>query len=264
MIARVINNTVVGLGAGVGVQVETGASPTLLNNIFFNLGTGVTVDAQSTSTVLGANLYKGNATNTVGTGLGSFAITLSAADPLFANTSNGRYYPAPLSQAIDSSLASLQERTALSQVKNAVSLPPSPMVAPTRDLGGLLRVDDPAMNTPAGQGQNVFIDRGAVDRADFNGPIAVLINPLDNDSNAIDTDRNDTYVRLSQGNLTYFSILLSEPSGTGPDPATVTASNVILTENGRMLIADVDYAFTYSVNSHEIRLTPFSGNLATR
>jgi VCBS repeat-containing protein len=262
-ITRAINNTVVGNGSGTGIQVNQGAAPDLINNIVTGFTTGVAVDAaSSTVTVLGANLFKSNASNVqglAGGGNGSFPIFLGPNDPLFTSLTNGRYYLAPLSRAIDSSLASLQERSALSQVKNSMSLPSSPMISPSRDIGGLLRIDDPAVNTPGGQGQNVFIDRGAVDRTDFVGPTATLLNPLDNDADQVDIDRNTTYVRLLDGNLSYFSILLDESQGTGPDPATVTAQSVMLTENGRLLIPDVDYVFGYSVNSREIRLTPNSG-----
>ncbi len=85
--------------------------------------------------------------------------------------------------------------------------------------------------------------------------MAVLLNPLDNDSAQLDVDRNSTYVRLLQGNLNYFSVLLNETQGTGPDSETVTASSVMLTENGRLLLPGIDYVFAYSVNSREIRLT---------
>ena len=37
---------------------------------------------------------------------------------------------------------------------------------PDRDVFGQLRVDDPNVSTPSGQGSNVFKDRGAQDRAD--------------------------------------------------------------------------------------------------
>ncbi len=240
-IARLMNNTIVGSRAATGIRIEQGAVPNVLNNIITGFATGISVDPASSGTILGANLFQANTTNATGTTTGSFAILLGPTEPLFANANNGRFYPAAGSKAIDSSLASLQERAALSQVKNAVSLPVSPMIAPNRDIGGLLRIDDPAVNTPAGQGQNVFIDRGAVDRTDFVGPKAVLINPLDNDSQNLDIDRSDTYVRLINGNLSYFSVLLEESQGTGPDPVTVTADAVILTENGRVLEPNVDY-----------------------
>ncbi len=270
-IARVINNTIYGRKSGdTGIQVEEGAAPTLLNNILANANIGVSVDAASTSTVLEANLFQSNNSNVVGTALGANAIVLLAGDPLFVSPTpsvppvpplppHGRFYLSPGSQAIDSSQQVFFEQPFLTQVKNSVSLPLSPMIAPDRDVTGQRRVDDPTVNTPSGLGSNVFIDRGAVDRADTVGLEAVLLRPLDNDSANVDVDRNGTYVRLINGNLDFFSILLSETEGTGPDPRTVTADSVILTENGRFLIPGVDYIFGYNANSRTIRLTPLAG-----
>ncbi len=64
---------------------------------------------------------------------------------------------------------------------------------------GQLRVDDPDVAPPAGQGQNVFKDRGALDRADFVGPAAILLNPIDNDALGIDQDSADSVVQLNSG-----------------------------------------------------------------
>ena len=263
-IARVINNTIYGVRSGdTGILVEQGAAPTLLNNILSNAAVGVSVDAVSTSTVLGANLFQGNGNNTVGTTVGANAIVLlttnPAIDPLFIDATSGRFYLLPGSQAIDSSQQVFFEQPLLTQVKNSISLPLSPMIAPDRDVTGQRRVDDPSVNTPSGLGSNVFIDRGAVDRADFLGLEAVLLRPLDNDSSNVDVDRNPTYVRLTNGSLDYFSILLSEIEGTGPYLPTVSQESVILTENGRLLLPGVDYIFGYNGNSRTIRLTPLAG-----
>ncbi|MFN9911448.1 MAG: hypothetical protein ACK53L_02620, partial [Pirellulaceae bacterium] len=112
---------------------------------------------------------------------------------MFVDVNNYRFFLASQSQAIDSSLSSLAELSLLSQVKNGVGLPPSPLIAPPRDVVGVARVDDLTVNTPAGQGQNVNIDRGAVERADSQRLKAVLSNPLDNDALGVDADINDTY-----------------------------------------------------------------------
>lgn len=259
-IARVINNTIVGANLGTGIAVNEGATPTILNNIFSNLAVGISVDNVSRGVELGANIYQLNGSNTSpNISIAASDIPLTSSEPLFLDPTNGRYYLRDRSKAIDSSLASLLERPALKQVKNSVQLPESPMIAPTRDIGGLLRVDDPDNNPSDGAGQTVTIDRGAVDRADFAGPKAVLINPLDNDSKDVDVDRNSTYVRLLDGNLSYFSVLLDESQGTGPNPASINANSLILTENGRVLKPDIDYIFAYSSNSREIRITPLAG-----
>ncbi|MEQ1828828.1 MAG: Ig-like domain-containing protein, partial [Pirellula sp.] len=262
-VARVLNNTLFGLPAvgGTGILVEDGAAPTLLNNIISNFQTGISVTSpNSASTELGANIYKTNTTNVNPPILvQSFQINLSSTDPLFIDAINNRFYLAPQSQAIDSSIASLENRSSIEQVKEAVGILTSPILAPSFDVNGLRRGDDPAVNTPAGQGQNVFIDRGAIDRVDFAGPVAVLQRPLDNDSNGLDQDENNTFVRVRTGSYDFFEILLDERTGTGTDPNTITDRSLILTENGRPLISGVDYTFGFSANSRTIRLTPLAG-----
>lgn len=262
-IARVINNTIFGVGgADNGILITGWASPTLLNNIFANTGTGVRVNAPATA-VLGANLYQSNGVNTVGVDVGSFPELLLPGDPLFVNTTNRRFYLAAGSRAIDSSLEALQERPALTQVKNPLGLPASPMLAPTLDVTGQRRVDDPSGNSPAGLGGNVFIDRGAVDRSDFLGMNAILLKVQDNDTLGKDSDRNVTYIKVDATTgdalVDFFSILLEDVNGTGPDPATVLSQAVTLTENGQLLTEGIDYVFGYNANSRTLRLTPIAG-----
>lgn len=255
LITRIVNNTI--FGGTDGILVNNGSSPTILNNVIANTGTGIR--SVGSTVVLGANTFQNNTTNTAGTGgNGSFANLLAPSDPLFVSTTNRRFYLAPGSSAIDSSLEALQERAALTQVKDSILLPASPMLAPDTDVTGQKRVDDPTVNTPAGLGGNVFKDRGAVDRSDFDGLTAVILQPQDNDSSLNDQDRNTTYIQVSQGELEFFSILLQD-NGTGPDESTVTAATVTLTENGRLLIPGTDYVFGYNANSRTIRLTPIAG-----
>ncbi|MEI7460219.1 MAG: Ig-like domain-containing protein [Pirellula sp.] len=263
-VARVINNTLYGRGGDIGINVTEGASPSLLNNIIANFGIGINVVGAPSlgGTILGANLYQSNATTVTPASVGSsesFPILLAAGDPLFVDGPNGRFYLKSLSQAIDSSFSSLENRANIEEVKNAIGLPTSPILAPAFDVNGLRRSDDPAVSPPFGLGQNVFIDRGAIDRVDFVGPIAVLQRPLDNDSNLLDTDPFNTYVRLRTGNYDFFEVLLDERTGTGTDPNTITADSLILTENGRPLVQGVDYIFGFSANSRTIRLTPLAG-----
>ncbi|QDV22465.1 DVUA0089 family protein [Aureliella helgolandensis] len=257
-IARIINNTIYGTGSGDGIHIESGASPTILNNIIANNATGISAPAGSSS-VIGANVYQSNVTHTQNVGLGSFAEVLAPTTPLFVDTTNRRFYLAPGSRAIDSSLEALQERAALAQVKNSISVAPSPMLAPDLDVTGQRRVDDPTVNSPAGLGGNVFKDRGAVDRSDFIGLEAVILQPQDNDAFSVDTDRASTYIQLTEGLLEYFSILLKDTNGTGPDPSTVVSPAFVLKENGTTLIEGVDYIFGYNANSRTVRLTPVAG-----
>ncbi len=258
LIARVINNTV--FGGTDGILVDQGASPTILNNIVANTTNGIrNVGA---TVVLGANLFQNNTNHTVGTTTGSFPEILAAGDPLFVTSTiaNRRFYLAAGSKAIDSSLEALQERPELTQVKNSIGLPLSPMLAPDLDVTGQRRVDDPTVNSPAGLGGNVFKDRGAVDRSDFLGLNAIILQPQDNDSAFADSDRNTTFIQLSEGELEFFSLLLQDINGTGPDETSVNAAGAVsLTENGRLLIPDVDYVFGYNANSRTIRLTPIAG-----
>lgn len=263
-VARVLNNTIVGGGSttgSVGIEVTERASPTIINNILAGHSIGISASGIGAPTiVLGGNLYKQNATPRIPAALtDSYEIFLQPADPLFIDQARRRYYPAPLSQAIDSSIASLENRSSLEQVKDGVGLPVSSILAPTFDVNGLRRSDDPDVTTPAGQGGNVFIDRGAVDRVDFIGPIAIIQRPLDNDSLGIDDDTSSTYLQLEVGNLDFFEILLDERTGTGTDPLTITAESVLLTENGRRLVEGSDYVFGFSANSRTIRLTPLAG-----
>ncbi|MFZ4470258.1 MAG: hypothetical protein ACOYOZ_13440, partial [Pirellula sp.] len=267
-VTRIVNNTIYGLNAGAnqsGIEVEANTSPTILSNILANLARGINVandPALQSSIVIGANLYQGNAANILPASLNgsqSFPITLTASEPLFMDPSRDRFYLRAFSRAIDSSIASLEDRNLLDQVRSAVGLPTSPIIAPEFDAYGLLRSDDPSVSTPGGLGSNVFADRGALDRVDLDGPLAILQRPLDNDSAGVDLDGSNTYVQLKSGNIDYFEILIDERQGTGPDPLTITQDNVVLTENGRMLSPGVDYVFGYSFNSRTIRLTPLAG-----
>ncbi|MCY3007182.1 MAG: Ig-like domain-containing protein [Planctomycetota bacterium] len=267
-VTRIVNNTIYGLNTGAGqsgIEVEANTSPTILSNILANLARGINVandPALQSSIVIGANLYQGNAANILPAALNgsqSFPITLTASEPLFMDPTRDRFYLKAFSRAIDSSIASLEDRNLLDQVRSAVGLPTSPIIAPEFDAYGLLRSDDPSVSTPGGLGSNVFADRGALDRVDLDGPLAVLQRPLDNDAAGVDLDGSNTYVQLKSGNIDYFEILIDERQGTGPDPLTITQDNVVLTENGRMLSPGVDYVFGYSFNSRTIRLTPLAG-----
>lgn len=267
-VARIINNTLYGpisasaTAAGTGILINEGAVPTIINNIISKFATGIQYVGPTTGTQpeLGANVYQSNVNNLSPANLSeSFPLILAASAPLFSNPAAGRFYLRALSTAIDSSVNSVEDRSIIDQVKSAIGIPTSPILAPDFDIVGLRRVDDPAVNTPAGLGENVFTDRGAFERSDFVGPIAVLQRPIDNDANLIDTDRTTTYLIVQSGNYDFFEILLDETSGTGVDPDTVTSTNVILTQNGRQLVEGFDYVRGYGVNSRTLRLTPLAG-----
>ena len=261
---RIVNNTIVGMGNGVGLSVTDAASPTVLNNIFANFDTGLNVDGTS-PTIVGGNAYQGNGSDsTIALAPSSFVIPQGS--PLFQDAANSVYIPASGSAVIDSSFASLNDRSIfVDTVKQPVGIASSPIIAPLFDAYGIPRFNDPNVTTPGGVGSNVSIDRGAIDRADFVRPIARLVAPLDFIQGAGgtiaggDQDQSESFVRLTEGSVEFFEIQLFDPSGSGLDPRTITADTVILTEDGQRLVPDVDYTFGYSANSRTLRLTPLAG-----
>ncbi len=261
---RIVNNTVVGDGGGVGISVAQSASPTVLNNIITGFGTGVNISADSSSTVEGGNAYQNNGNN-ASRPIAASSIVIANATALFQDSANGVYIPAINSAVIDSSFASLADRTTfVNTVKGPVGLATSPIIGPRFDAYGIPRFDDPNVTTPSGVGGNTFIDRGAIDRADFVRPIADLAAPLDFVPGGVsvtggDIDPSKSFVRLTSGSVRFFEIQLFDPSGSGPDPRSITQDSVILTENGIRLLPGVDYTFGYSDNSRLARLTPLGG-----
>ena len=295
---RIVNNTLFGQGgnlfppaaptADVGIRVTERAGPTMLNNIIVNFGTAVAVDATSrTNTVIGGIVTQGNNTlsNPANIGFGDFPINLSTArnattgalvDPLFRNPTGANFYLDSLSRAIDSSVDSLLDRALMVTIKAPLGLGESPILSPDRDSRGQVRADDPAVQTPQGFGLNPFKDRGAIDRVDKDGPGSNLINPQDNDSLGIDRDSALTVVSTdTTAIIRNFTISLidqtnpnGEPDGSDLDDFTVTSNQVIVTRRidattESVLVAGVDYFFSYDSTSNLIVLTPV-GNVWTR
>ena len=216
-------------------------------------------DSSFPTTVIGGTLYKDN-TESPDLLLGDFNIDLDAAGvtnrALFVDPSNGNFYLEADSLAIDSSISSLEERPSLTRVKNPLGIATSPILAPDIDLFGLIRVDDPNVETPQGLGENVFIDRGAIDRADTNGPTAELGEPVDNDQ--FDQDPTETSVQLLGADLTRFVIEFQD-GGVGIDDQTVTPEGITVTRNGVDLIIDTDYRFDYDSTNNRLLLSPQAG-----
>ncbi|TWT49074.1 hypothetical protein Pla22_42660 [Rubripirellula amarantea] len=262
-IGRIVNNTVVGNQTGSGIIVQSNASPTILNNLISGFDTGLNVDASSEAagTTVGGNAYHANVTANSNIPLDSTDITI--AGEVFQDPARGIYIPRAGSNVIDSSFSSLDDRTEfVNTVKQPVGLASSPIIAPLFDAYGQPRFDDPLIN-PAGPGGGVVtIDRGAIDRADRTQPVAVLTTPEDAIGIFVvggDQDTDESFVRLTSGTVEFFEIQLLDPAGTGPDKDTITPESVLLTENGRRLVPDVDFVFGYSDNSRTIRLTPLAG-----
>lgn len=213
-------------------------------------------------------------TNLPNTGL-DFNFTLPPTSQVFVDAQASQFLPAVGSRIIDSSLDSLEEREAFRTVKEAVGISVSPVLAPSRDATGQLRVDDPSVAPPNGQGADVFKDRGALDRADFVGPSAEALRPLDNDSRGVDRDSAISVIQLNSGVYPEFRVQLvdgfevADPfPGIGIDDSTVVGPQsglrlpgaaVTLFENGRLLTEGIDYRFSYNTTTNEMIFTPLAG-----
>ncbi|MCA9144379.1 MAG: tandem-95 repeat protein [Planctomycetales bacterium] len=296
---RIVNNTLFGVSGtlvprtqtvDIGILVDDFAAPTILNNIVANFNTGIRVVPDGVSdrlTVVGGQIYQGNAATTIsGVASEDFAINLSNPDPtalpngpncntdlhdanvLFVDAVNENFYLQPCSNAIDNSVGSLLDRADLVRVRAPLGISPSPILAPGNDVTGQKRVDDPNVETASGFGENVFTDRGAIDRADFAGPTANLSQPADNDADGVDLRSNEvSIVQLGQGIVgSSFEIRLvdgvepADPTdGLGVDDRTVVSSAVVVQRDGVTLQDGVDYSFSYNATSDIIKLTPLSG-----
>ena len=69
-------------------------------------------------------------------------------------------------------------------VETSLGEPQSPIIAPSTDLLGQLRTANPlSNNSTSGVGENVYIDRGAIEHVDATGPTSRLglVEPPAND-----------------------------------------------------------------------------------
>ncbi|MFM8582065.1 MAG: beta strand repeat-containing protein, partial [Planctomycetaceae bacterium] len=250
---RIVNNTVYGgaTATGVGIGVFDQAGPTIMNNIVANTVTGIQVDAGSApNTVVDATVFQRNTTNLAGI-TATNTIALTTAQPLFVAPATGNFYLAPGSLAIDSSRNSLSERASIAAVKSPLAIPVSPIIAPANDRFGQLRVDDPAVPNAIGLGSNIFIDRGAVERADFSKPKGRLITPLDNGAGVDGNPALDTVFITSPAPLTQFVLQLTDV-GVGIDHNTVTSAAFVLRKDNVALVNGVDYQFVYNRNTRQV------------
>lgn len=274
---KVVNNTLVGAtgGAtqGTGIRVANNASPTLMNNVLVNLVTGIQIDVSSGSTEVEANLFQGN--NSDGT-LGNNALfgADTAGRQLFVNPATNNFYPAASipganNPIVDSSRNNFNDRAAYIAATGPLGIPPSPILAPNFDRFGQLRVDDPASPGPSNQpglGQNPFQDRGALERADFDGGVVIPVVPQDNDGAGIDYDPALNTIWIDAANpVAPFSIqtqfvlqLIDNGIGIDDDSVDTDGSDFLLVRNGTPLVQGLDYFFTYNRNTNEAIFTSVS------
>jgi len=259
---RIVNNTIYGgsVAQGIGIEVTENAGPTLMNNLFANLATGVSVDASSRRdgagnerTVVTHSGFSGVATPVTGV-TDRFRVVLPASP--FVSPLAGNFYPVPGTPAIDTSLNALQDRNAFVVVNSPIGVPPAPILAPEKDLYGQVRWDDPAQ-TPSvpGLGSNAFKDLGAIDRVDLSQspPYLVVLDPrdggpADREPNALDVVEVHRAAARNRRFLTFQII----DAGAGIDPATVLASAFTLSRDGVALISGKDYTFRYAESSNRI------------
>ena len=248
------------LGGLLGLQEEFQT----INRNFLDYDTFPTDYVGLRPTVIGGTVYQGNLTNALNAGVGDFALELLNGDPLFVDPANGNFFLASNSRAIDSSIDQLGERSSILEVMNSVGINSLGIRAPSTDVLGILRVDDPSVEPPAGFGRNVFKDRGALERGDFVGPVAELVVPADNSEQDRNPARDE--VAVFGESFTSFQVRLSDIArisdpvfGSGADPVTVTADTVTVRRDEVELVLDTDYVFTYLATSNTIRITPTAG-----
>ncbi|EMI29260.1 tandem-95 repeat protein [Rhodopirellula europaea] len=258
---RIVNNTLVGFGDGLGIDVVGQAAPTIINNILSEFGTAIDVEGfNAVNTVVRKNYFQGNASN--GT-TGTNPELAGPNAPLFIDRSTRNYYLESGSAAIDNSQETLPDRLAYVTFKTELGIARSNIDAPQRDVFGQLRVD--SGQSGGGSGADPFIDQGAIDRADTDAPYAVLLKPIDDDNAGLDKDPNPTVVSLDDPILDVFSILIGDGrdenspfEGTGINPATVDRDSILVRRNNIELVEGVDYRLGFNDSTGELRLTPLT------
>ena len=261
---RLINNTVVAENqTGIGIEVVNNAGPTLMNNIVSGFQQAIRADDNGLTVVAGT-LFQDNLT--IGTA-GDFPLFANPGDPLFVSAETDNYLIAAGSLAIDSSVDNLEDRPNMASVRQAAGYGLSPILAPALDNLGQIRVDDPTVSPPPNLA-GALKDRGAFERADFSGPRASLLNPLDEGPDDAARQGLENIGRFVSSDLVFDQFLIqlldddpgiSGRSGVGIDDATVQAAAVTVRRNGEQLVEGEDYNFFYDSVNDVIRLVPVSG-----
>jgi len=260
---RMLNNTIVGDGSGTGINIALNASTTLMNNVFANLGTGISVDGTSVSDASNEKLTEidTSAFYLVGTEVSGTVqkngITLTESP--FVDIANGNFYPTSPTSIVDTAFNAIIDRQPSIVEKDAIGIPQSPIVTPSKDLYGQRRADDPDQATDVGLGFEPFKDRGAIERVDRFAPTARLVTPLDQGSfgQLVDADNDLDEVRLEgreARGVQQFVIQISDV-GVGVDKNSVVTEAVIVSRNGITLVDGVDYFFQFNANTNQIILS---------
>jgi hypothetical protein len=250
---------------GTGISIQNNVSPTLLNNVLVNNTSGVAfVNATPSNTIIGGTVYQLNTNNVSGsTNLGQFPLQIADSTQVFIDPISRNFYPDRFSPLVDSAVDSLQDRPNMVAVKQALGIPASAVLAPDYDRNGLLRVNS---SSGGGIGNNVFKDRGSLDRADSVRPTVSLLNPQDNDAAGLDSNSETTVVELTNITMNYFDIQLNDGSGVAEgnrgsniDDSTVTSQSFVVYKDRQPLVEGIDYRFGYDSTNNVIRLTPLAG-----
>lgn len=264
-----------------GIVVNENSAPTLLNNIVANFQTGIAISGPNTAnpedidasrdlTVIGGTVFYRNTFAAQGRDEASTMLFDQTPDPfqqIFVDPTRLIFSPQDHAPSIDSSIDSLEDRASLQTVRSAIGLNPVPILAPSLDLNGQLRADDPEVDTPVGVGQRVFKDRGAEDSADQVEPRITLISPRGEDRlqdvGSVVTTATvfDAFaIQLIDGIVT-----IDPGNGVGIDDGSVRGSLVRLTQQrsgdevATTLVEGRDYRFDYEPGDNIIQLTPIAG-----
>ena len=230
--------------ASEGVVVENNAGPILLNNLVANFDLGINIadvdpdpnvvsnELSKARTVIGGSAYYRNVANANGTeesDLGVLNMVINDSQPMFVGPTNLLFGPLFNIPTVDSAIDSVEDRASLATVRQAIGINPVPVLAPPVDGSGQLRVDDPNVSSPLGQGENAFKDRGAFERTDVLGPRVTLVQPR-----ALDLQQDAGQVVSAGRIFDAFEIQLidglvpADPSsGVGVDDASVNDGALI-------------------------------------